>query len=534
MKKIATGALAASLFVALLSCGGGGTEGDRSLATKPFGTQRGLPSFLGSHVTGLIGIVVDSATGSPIPNVTVSAAGLSTTTDGNGNFAMPTIPNGTSVVSFNIDSYAPQSRTVVISPTIETSVVMLMTPNATTTPSSFDPTAATILNTGTSSQVTVPINAIALADGSTAPTGMVTAIVTPLATALDAYLEPGEYVVTPSGGGTAPFETFGALDIRMTDSAGNAVTMVRDPAGNPVTIRIPVSTRSSAPPASTPLFRFDPASGNYVEDGTATLVGGYYQGNITRIGTWVAGRTYTPSTLSVCVQNQDGVPVPGARVQSDGTTYSGGGAGITDASGVALVPMMQGTAQAVVTATSPRSSNSTTVINPGATLTVTPCLVMPTSGLTIRLTWGSLPADLDSHLKGPNGTHVFYISRGSLTAQPFAALDVDDTTSFGPEVITVARLPIGTSEYFVHNFSRSVSPTAAGITASPTRVEMRFGSQIRIYAPSAGETASSQYWRVFQFVVASDCSATFSPVQQWADATEPADPSGGATATYCQ
>jgi hypothetical protein len=152
---------------------------------------------------------------------------------------------------------------------------------------------------------------------------------------------------------------------------------------------------------------------------------------------------------------------------------------------------------------------------------------MPTSGLTIRLTWGSLPSDLDSHLKGPNAMHVYFANRGSLSSQPFSALDVDDVTSFGPEVITVAQLPIGTSEYFVHNFSNNGS-----MTTSPARVEMRFGSQIRIFSPPAGE-ATNRYWRVFQFVVASDCSVTFNAVQQWAS-SEPGDPSGGATATYCQ
>jgi uncharacterized protein YfaP (DUF2135 family) len=533
MRKIFAGRPAARVAAwlsaaALLSCGGGGAEGDRSLASKPFGTH-GVPAFLANHVVGLIGIVVDATNGNAIPNVTVTAGSITTTTDANGNFAMPTIPNGTSVVSFTIASYAPQSRTVVISPIIETSVIMLMTPNATTASSPFNPTAPTTLNTGTSSQVTVPADALTLADGTTLPTGNVTAIVTPLSTSQDAYLEPGEYVVTPSGGGSAPFQTFGALDIRMTDSAGNAVTTVTDPVGNPVTIRIPVSTRASSPPPSASLFRFDPASGNYVEDGTATLVGGYYQGNITRIGTWVAGLAYTQSTISVCVENQDGVRIAGARVQSDGTTYSGGGAAITDASGVALVPMMQGTAQAVITATSPRSSNSATVVNPGATSTLTPCLIMPTSGLTIRLTWGSLPSDLDSHLKGPNSTHVYYVTRGSLSSQPFAALDVDDTTGFGPEVITVARQPVGTSEYFVHNFSNTFAP---GMTGSPARVEMRFGSQIRIFFPPAGEGAND-YWRVFQFVVAGDCSVTFSTVGVWS-ATEPVDPSNGATGTYCQ
>jgi hypothetical protein len=522
MKKILSARLVAGAAVflsiaALLSCGGGGAEGDRNLTAKPFGTRSSSqPSFRGSGVTGLIGIVVDSTTGNPISGVTVAASGLTTVSDANGNFALPTIPNGTSVVSFTIDSYAPQSRTVLITPTIETSVIMLMTPNGTTTPATFDPAVGATINNGTA-QLVVAANALATANNTAPAAGAATVVLTPLATALDAYLEPGEYVA-----GGAPFETFGALDVRITDNAGTPHTNV----SGAVTIRIPVSTRGT-PPATATLFRFDPAAGSYVADGTANLVGGYYEGTITAIGTWAAGQAYSPSTITACVENQFGVRVAGARVQSDGQNYSGGGAGVTDASGVALVPMKLG-ASAVITATSPRSSNSATVSAPGASFTLTPCLVMPTSGLTIRLTWGATPSDLDSHLKGPNGTHVYFASRGSLSAQPFSALDVDDTSGFGPEVITVAQLPIGTSEYFVHNFSNTFAP---GMTSSPTRIEMRFGSQIRIYFPPAGE-AANPYWRVFQFVVAGDCSVTFNPVQQWA-AAEPGDPSSGATATYC-
>lgn len=528
MKKILAGALAACFAAALFSCGGGGSEGDLSLAEKPFGRRAdgGLPSFTGSAVTGLIGIVVDSTTGSPISGVTIAASGLTTVSDANGNFALPTIPNGRSVVSFNIPSYAPQSRTVVITPGIETSVIMLMAPNGSTSPATFDPATGATINNGTA-QLVAAANALATANNTPPASGAATVILTPLATALDAYLEPGEYVA-----GGAPFETLGALDVRITDSAGVPLTN----APGAVTIRIPVSTRTVTPPGTATLFRFDAAAGSYAAAGTATLGGSapnqYYQGTISAIGPWAAGQAYSPSTLSVCVENQNGVRIAGARVQSDGQTYSGGGAGVTDASGVALVPMKLG-ANAVVTATSPRSSNSATVTAPGASFTLTPCLIMPTSGLTIRLTWGAAPTDLDSHLKGPNATHVYYVSRGSLSAQPFAALDVDDTTSFGPEVITVARLPVGTSEYFVHNYSRFLSASAAGMTSSPTRVEMRYGSQIRIFSPPAGE-GSNQYWRVFRFVVAGDCSVTFNPVQAWTSTTEPGDPSSGATATYCQ
>ena len=528
MRKLIFGALAACVAMSFLSCGGGQNEGDLSNAAKPFGSSGSSGSTFsnGSGVTGLIGIVVDSTNGNPIPGVSVNTGALSATTDANGNFAMPTIPNGTSVVSFTIASYAPQSRTVVITSAVETSVIMLMTPNATTTPATFDPAVGGTFTAGTVGQLVVAANALAHSDGSAPAAGMATVILTPLATSLDAYLEPGEYVVTPGGG----FETFGALDVRITDSGGTPLTNVT----GAVTIRIPVSTRSAAAlQATLPLFRFDATTGQYVQDGSATLGGTapnqYYEGTITRIGPWVAGQAYTSSTISVCVQNQNGVPVPGARVQSDGIDYSGGGFGVTDASGVAQVPMKQ-LGQAVVTATSPRSSNSATISSAqsASNFTLTPCLVMPTAGLTIRLTWGALPTDLDSHLKGPNSTHVFFASRGTLSAQPFAALDVDDVTSFGPEVITVSRLGMSTYEYFVHNFVQTHTP---GMTGSPTRIEMRFGSQIRIFFPPAGE-GTNDYWRVFQFTVAPDCSVTFTPIQQWAG-TEPPNPVGATTASYC-
>jgi hypothetical protein len=532
MKKLIFGALAMGLAASLLSCGGGQNEGDLSNASKPFGSSGGSGSGFvsGSGVTGLIGIVVDSTNGNPIGGVTVTSGTLTAATDSNGNFAMPTIPTGTSVVSFNLPAYAPQSRTVVISSTVETSIIMLMTPNATTAPATFDPAVGTTFTSGTVAQLDVAANALAHADGSAPAAGNATVIVTQLSTSQDAYLEPGEYVVTPAAGGSSAFETFGGLDVRINDSGGTALTNVT----GAVSVRIPISTRSSAAlPGSVALFRFDATTGQYVEDGTAVLGGTapnqFYQGSITRIGPWVAAQAYTSSIISVCVENQSGVRIPGARVQSDGIDYSGGGAAVTDATGVALVPMKR-SAQAVVTATSPRSSNSATIsaAQSAANFTLTPCLVMPTSGLTIRLTWGAAPSDLDSHLKGPNNTHVFFASTGSLSAQPFAKLDVDDVTSFGPEVITVARLGQSTYEYFVHNFSTTHTP---GMTGSPARIEMRFGSQIRIFFPPAGE-GTNDYWRVFQFAVASDCTVTFTSIQQWAS-TEPVNPVGSGTASYC-
>jgi hypothetical protein len=76
----------------------------------------------------------------------------------------------------------------------------------------------------------------------------------------------------------------------------------------------------------------------------------------------------------------------------------------------------------------------------------------------IVLSWGASPTDLDSHLVGPvdSGSsqqfHVYYGRTGSSTAAPFAKLDVDVTSGFGPETITISQLKPGTYRYHVYDF----------------------------------------------------------------------------------
>jgi len=62
------------------------------------------------------------------------------------------------------------------------------------------------------------------------------------------------------------------------------------------------------------------------------------------------------------------------------------------------------------------------------------------------LTWGENPGDLDSHLWTPSINnqvhHIFYANQGSPTSGPFAELDVDDVTSYGPEHITIFDMSV--------------------------------------------------------------------------------------------
>ena len=133
--------------------------------------------------------------------------------------------------------------------------------------------------------------------------------------------------------------------------------------------------------------------------------------------------------------------------------------------------------------------------------------------LGIRLTWGGAPSDLDSHLYIPNGYHVHwpFANHGSLVISPYAELDLDDVTGFGPENITVVRWMQGTYQYFVHNYSETFTP---GMTGSPALVELIQNGGTTTYVPPAGEGANL-YWHVFNVTVNTDCTVSIVPINAW-------------------
>ncbi len=113
--------------------------------------------------------------------------------------------------------------------------------------------------------------------------------------------------------------------------------------------------------------------------------------------------------------------------------------------------------------------------------------------LRIVLTWGATPADLDSHLWLPpsNPYHVYYNNDGNCNAFPFACLDVDDISSYGPETITIKQRFNGTYVYGVYNYSNE-----AAITSS--------GGRVQVYGPSGlvaqfdvPGSGSGRWWYVF-------------------------------------
>jgi len=120
--------------------------------------------------------------------------------------------------------------------------------------------------------------------------------------------------------------------------------------------------------------------------------------------------------------------------------------------------------------------------------------------IRIVLTWGQNPSDLDSHLLVPvsdtissEGFHIFYANRGSQNplTYPHAYLDVDDTTSYGPETVTIYTRLTQKYKYYVHHYAGSGS-----LATSSARVVVYSGNQaIKTY--DIPQTGTGLYWYVF-------------------------------------
>ena len=114
------------------------------------------------------------------------------------------------------------------------------------------------------------------------------------------------------------------------------------------------------------------------------------------------------------------------------------------------------------------------------------------SEMRIRLTWGLNPVDLDSHLVKRSGeTQDYHIYFGS-EIDEFTGdnLDLDDTTSYGPETITIKSLDLSSFYiYYVHKYLGE-----GRIADSEASVKISSGNkEVTYYPPSEDGT----YWKVF-------------------------------------
>jgi len=129
----------------------------------------------------------------------------------------------------------------------------------------------------------------------------------------------------------------------------------------------------------------------------------------------------------------------------------------------------------------------------GLTYALSPVMTQNLDGMRIVLNWGAKPSDLDSHLVHPS-THVFF----SKKTGDLVNLDVDDTTSYGPETITLEKKKPGVKYlYAVHNYSeKNLRSSKTLANDSQAKVFVYVGSSlVRTFTPPPGKAGNT--WVVF-------------------------------------
>ena len=117
--------------------------------------------------------------------------------------------------------------------------------------------------------------------------------------------------------------------------------------------------------------------------------------------------------------------------------------------------------------------------------------------IRIILTWGSNPADMDSHLITPEidsaNFHIFHANKGNAESAPFVVLDLDDVDGYGPETITIKKLETGIYTYYVHQYSNDGS-----LNDSKGRVQIFDSPDCTGEVIDIKEEGEGRYWDVFK------------------------------------
>ena len=114
--------------------------------------------------------------------------------------------------------------------------------------------------------------------------------------------------------------------------------------------------------------------------------------------------------------------------------------------------------------------------------------------MRIKLSWGENPRDLDSHLvKKVNGSQEYHIYYRAKSGTNGDNLDHDDTTSYGPETVTINNVDTNAIyTYYVHHYSGS-----SNLKSASAKVEVYYGNNSSTYnVPNE----DGIYWKVFEVV----------------------------------
>lgn len=458
----------------------------------------------------VMGKVTDLAN-NPVSNVKVSVGDQNSTTNDQGWFSISNVAAGSKeLITFSkngsVTTYKVTDVQVGTSSFIETAIS-----NVGSTASLNAATGGTATTLDNSS-IAVGANSLVNSQNSTFTGNAVVSI-----TAFDPSDEnqlnafPGEFQGTSAQNETGPIKSFGFMDVSVTDQNGQELQLLPGKTAQ-ISISVPNSMRSNATSMGTcPLWYFNPRTGMWHEEGIGTYNPslGCFVGNVSHFSTWNYDIRYPAGYVSGRVVDSNGSPIQGAEIRCWGVGWYqqrwASGETSTNTDGIfTRIPAEVGVVfkyqaskgghKSAILQAGPLAQNETRDVGD---------IVLDAPLVQITLTWEQDPRDLDSHLTArlnDNTTfHVYYpsSSRGSLVNAPYANLDTDDTTSYGPEVTSISRLRQGTYRYSVRHYTGTGT-----IETSGAEVNLMIPSVgIYRFTPPAGQPNGTLIWRIVDIIM---------------------------------
>lgn len=178
---------------------------------------------------------------------------------------------------------------------------------------------------------------------------------------------PGDFSAIEADGTQSQLETAGAVDVRVTDSAGQPVNVAP---GQTVTINFP--DRDGTATGVWGLYRFDRATGRWVRESQAPPAGdGTQEAEVPDLSIpWNADNPLITSCITIRVETPDGQPRANEYVEANGINWRGASSGNTDINGDVDL-QVRASSQADVTAGPVLATVSTPAVSSTCTPTAT-------------------------------------------------------------------------------------------------------------------------------------------------------------------
>jgi hypothetical protein len=504
----------------------------------------------GPSVTGF---VRDSATGDPIASAAVAVSllneqgtgvelALDLTTDAEGRFSIENITTDRKVVvAITAEGYASNASVMEVSslrPILERDIYIskysgidVESPDS---EMNFSLNGVRVLN--------IPANGLQkISNPSAAVAGVVTAEITVLDASGDPTIIPGRFRDSAQN----YLESFGGISLKLVDEDGDQLELktgveasIAIPAAKGQLTRIIAAAAAEAESESFINFQLLEVDADlglwFARQTTRPSFEGItrtFEGTITALNadsnTFMVAANYRSNQVSGCMIDLQGNRVAGVQVITQGENYIGMTYTTTNENGNFLATAKEGENLLIYGLTNTRSrtakesTNSADADTPPAerlTKLMDDCILIDDQTTVITLTWGENPSDLDSQLFGPTETegerfHIYYVTREATVNGVTMFLDVDDVTSFGPEVTTIPKFPLpGIYEFFVDLFAGTGT-----IRNSPAKVEVNAQGNRFVFSPGSGTV--DKCWHVFDIEVDDQLKGTVIKKDDWVDET---------------